>query len=77
MLYTVAIAICLVGTAPHDCERNTAVDYVYAPEQAYGLVDCMIFGQLYAATSNLVSEGVTYPKVFCIAPTSIGKGDLG
>jgi hypothetical protein len=77
MLYTVFIAVCLIGMKPRDCDHASAVDWVAAPEQQIGLAGCMIHGQEYAANSRLVIEGKTYAKIYCVPPTNIGKANVG
>jgi hypothetical protein len=77
MLYTVFVAVCLAGTPVRDCDRHSAISWVAAPEQQHGLAACMIHGQEYAAQApGLIREG-TYVKVYCVAPTSIGKENVG
>jgi hypothetical protein len=64
MLYTVLIAVCLAATPAKECRKETAVDWVIAPEQPPTITGCMMHGTLYAASSHLVGEG-SYAKVFC------------
>lgn len=64
MLYTVFVAVCIVGTPVKDCQKETAKDWMVAPEQQMGLAACMIHGQEYLAQSRMLVEG-TYPKVWC------------
>jgi hypothetical protein len=33
----------------------------------------MIHGQEYVSNARLIQPGKTYPKVYCVPPTSIGK----
>jgi hypothetical protein len=77
MMYIVYIAVCLVSMAPRDCDRSSAVDWVSAPEPQPGLAACMIHGQEYVSQARLVQPGTTYPKVYCVPPTSIGKQNVG
>ena len=77
MTYLVYIAVCLVGMAPRDCDRASAVDWIAAPEPQPGLAACMIHGQKYVSQARLVIPGKTYPKIYCVSPTSIGKGNVG
>jgi hypothetical protein len=70
----VYVAICAAHIAVADCNRDTALDWIVAPERQSHPVACMIHGQQYAAASRLVSEG-TYPKVFCRLPG--GNGNVG
>jgi hypothetical protein len=77
MLYTVFVAVCLAGTPVRDCDCHAAVAWVAAPEQQKGLKAYMVPGQEYAAQApGLIRRGV-YVKVFCMPPTSIGKGNVG
>lgn len=75
MIWTVFIAVCLTTTAPRNCNQQTAVDWVAAPEQQIGLGECLIHGEEYAANSRLVRDG-EYVKVFC-SSSSIGQGSVG
>ena len=77
MMYLVYVAICLSTMAPRDCDRASAVDWVAAPEPQQGLSACMIQGIEYISQACLVQSGKTYPKVFCVPPTSIGKQNVG
>ena len=72
MLTAAFIAICLSGTPVTQCNRETAVDWIAAPETSVGLAGCQLHGLQYAASSRLVKEG-TYPKVFC-RPVQIPEG---
>jgi hypothetical protein len=76
MMYVVYVAVCLASMAPRDCDRATAVDWVAAPEPQPGLAECAIHGQEYAADSRLVHDG-EYVKIYCVAPTSVGKSNIG
>ena len=77
MLMHVYIAICLVGMAPRDCNRASAVDWIAAPELQPGYSACMLHGLEYVSQARLIQPGRTYPKIFCVAPTSIGKVNVG
>lgn len=77
MTYWAAIAICVVSISPRDCQHNTATDWMLPPEPQQGLAECMIYGETYAAKSNLVIEGKTYPKVWCQPQSSISNGNVG
>ncbi len=77
MLMHVYIAICLDGMAPRGCDRASAVDWFTAPELQQGYTACMLHGLEYVAQARLIQPGKTYPKIFCVAPTSIGKGNIG
>ena len=77
MLYQVFIAICLTTMAPKDCDIHNAVDWIAAPEPQPGLAACMIHGQEYVSNARLIQPGKTYPKVYCVPPTSIGKANIG
>ncbi|MGH6924245.1 MAG: hypothetical protein ACRED5_10955 [Propylenella sp.] len=72
MLYTVAIAICLMTTPVPACQKATALSWIVAPERPASLGGCMRHGMFYAATSNLVKED-SYAKVFCSTGTTAGK----
>jgi hypothetical protein len=37
----------------------------------------MIHGQEYVSNARLIQPGKTYPKVYCVPPTSIGKANIG
>jgi hypothetical protein len=77
MLYQVYIAICLATILPKDCDIHNAVDWIAAPEPQLGLGACMIHGQEYVSNARLIQPGKTYPKVYCVPPTSIGKANIG
>lgn len=64
LMLTVFVAICLAGTPVQDCNRDTALDWLVAPERQMGFGACLIHGQQYAAESNLAMDGA-YLKVFC------------
>lgn len=64
MLYTVAIAVCLASTPMAACHEPTAVSWIIAPDHPASAGACMRHGMLYAASSQLVTEG-SYAKVFC------------
>jgi hypothetical protein len=66
MLYTVLIAVCLSATPAKECRKETAVDWIVAPEHPSSPAACMAHGTLYAASSHLVGEG-SYAKIFCTA----------
>ena len=66
MLFTVAIAVCMLPTPIERCGDQTAVAWIVAPEQPSSASGCMIHGMQYAANSNLVTKG-SYAKVFCTA----------
>lgn len=74
-MWSVFIAVCLIGMPHKDCNQKTAVDWVAAPEPQMGLGGCLIHGEQYAANSRLVHEG-EYVKIFCTM-TSIGRSDVG
>jgi hypothetical protein len=67
MMYSVAVAICAVAIATHDCDRDSATEWVPLPVQTSDFVDC--FGDGTVATIDLLIPGSTYQKVFC-TPTS-------
>jgi hypothetical protein len=66
MIYNVLIAVCLSATPAPQCQEQTAVAWVIAPEPQSSPTGCMMHGMFYAATSRLVTEG-SYAKVFCTA----------
>ena len=72
MLYTVAIAVCLLGTPVPACQQPTAVSWIVAPDHPNTLTGCMRHGMLFAAESHLVTEG-SYAKVFCSSGSAPGK----
>ena len=53
------------------------MDWIAAPEPQHGLAACMIHGQEYVSNARLIQPGKTYPKVYCVSPTSIGKASIG
>ena len=71
MLFTVAIAVCMLPTPIERCGDQTAVAWIVAPEQPSSASGCMIHGTQYAASSNLVTQG-SYAKVFCSAGAPAG-----
>ncbi len=72
MLFTVAIAVCMLPTPIERCGDQTAVAWIVAPEQPSSASGCMIHGMQYAANSNLVTKG-SYAKVFCTAAGAPGR----
>jgi hypothetical protein len=75
-MYEVIILVCAMALTPMKCQMNTATHVLHAPEASDSLTGCMMHGMQYAAESNVVTEGY-YPKVFCVAPTNIGKETTG
>jgi hypothetical protein len=75
--YLVFIAVCAVGLSRLQCDRASATDWVAAPEPQPSLGACMIHGVEYAAQSRLVVAGKTWPRIYCVPPTSIGKQNIG
>lgn len=59
------ILVCSVGLSAQDCQKDTAIDLFYAPEQQVGLAACFVHGMEYASQSGLVEAG-TYPKIVCV-----------
>jgi hypothetical protein len=59
------IAICLVTTAPDNCTRNSAIEWIVDQEPQASDEDCQSNGMAYAANLGLVRAG-TYAKVFCV-----------
>jgi hypothetical protein len=72
MLYTVAIAVCLSATPMQNCSEATSVAWIVAPEHPGSMVGCIRHGMLYAAESNLVSDG-SYAKIFCSSGMAGGR----
>jgi hypothetical protein len=72
MFYTVAIAVCLLATPVHQCQKATAVSWIVAPEEPASVSGCMRHGMLYAAESRLVARD-SYAKVFCSARNTASK----
>jgi hypothetical protein len=66
MIYVAAIAVCLATTPVAECQEPTAVSWMVAPEVQTSQGGCLRHGMMFAATSNMVTEG-TYAKVFCSA----------
>lgn len=72
MMYIVYIAVCLSTTPVQECNRDTAVNWMVAPEVQQGLGSCMKHGQEYAAESHLLREG-DYAKIYCRPPSQFRK----
>jgi hypothetical protein len=77
MLYQVFMAICLNAMAPKDCDIHNAVDWIAAPEPQLGLGASTMHGQEYMSNAGLLQPGKTYPKVYSVPPTRIGKANIG
>lgn len=75
-MYAVIILVCALGLTPKDCQKASATHIIHAPEPAESLSACMLLGMKYAAEANVVTAGY-YPKVFCVAPTNIGREATG
>lgn len=69
-MLTAFIAICLIGTPPEQCQLDTAVGWLVAPERQHHYGSCFSHGQQYAAQSRLVTEE-TYLKIFCLPPEKL------
>lgn len=65
-MMTAFIAICLIGTPVQQCQPDTAIHWIAAPEPQLHHGSCFNYGQKYAAQSQLVTKG-TYLKVFCLS----------
>jgi hypothetical protein len=75
-MYAIMILVCALSTPAKDCQKDTATQIIHAPDEQDSLTSCMLYAIRYAAESNLVTKGY-YPKVFCIAPSNIGRETTG
>ena len=66
-MITVYLAVCLLTTPAHECNRKTAIDWFEADEPQMDLAQCMLHGQMVAARRQILDEQ-TYLKVFCRMP---------
>ena len=71
---------CAVGIIPV-CHGRAEYAHDVVPDMALDRAaiagNCMIHGLEYVAQARLVQPGKTYPKIFCLPPTSIGKANIG
>ena len=69
----VLVLICLSSVPRPECQRDTALEWLWAPDKAPSLAMCGLVGQAYAGDSGRVTEG-TYAKIFCIPPERMPNG---
>lgn len=74
------VLVCIAGTAPQDCQRNTpaVVNQVEVPGEFNSVQTCMMHGQAYVAEVGLALAGDVV-KVYCGRPnpTPADKENLG
>ena len=66
-MFITFVAICLAATPVQECQKETALDWIVAPERHESMSGCFQHGVHYAAQSRLVKPD-TYPKIFCRSP---------
>lgn len=74
------VLICVAGTAPQDCQRNTSVviDQITLPGEFNSIATCAMHAQAYIAEAGLTAGGDTV-KIYCGRPvaTPADKENLG